>query len=468
MGAISRSIALLLCPLIAPMSAAFVVTVTSTKRSMTLIKSVVQADIHVPSLIVFDLDNTLWTPELYQLRKLQQSQTTPVAGRDVRLFPGAQTVVDSLRSGMYEGTQFAIASRTQSVEWAHDLLQQFGLVDLIDYVQIFPGSKRTHFENLHAQSGIPYSNMLFFDDARDGKFGNCVPVSSMGVLTVHCPGGLTSESIFTNALGKFSVWDKRPAIIEWDGTLTLLDQQTKKGDRLEGVVKMVNEDRRFGFIQSRAGHDVFFHFNNVPKGKVKKGDSLSFVVSQDPKYAHKRMAVDIEVIPPSTSLQDTTTKTGAVTMNTFSMNLPFAALLANQYKTLETRNGTMFVPYPPGTKMLLHVGKRVYPDGDRHVDVMRSGGLSMNDIAKLKALPPGYGTGMVVAIVELGRTYETTLEERSTLGVQQKVGAFGADSGKMVTEIKRVEYLTRGVPVSGQGGVFKADIDRSVIPAGWI
>jgi len=43
-------------------------------------------------------------------------------------------------------------------------------------------------------------------------------------------------------------------------------------------------------------------------------------------------------------------------MKVFSMNMPFAALLANGYKTLETRNGTKFTTYPEGTRMLLHVG----------------------------------------------------------------------------------------------------------------
>ena len=36
------------------------------------------------------------------------------------------------------------------------------------------------------------------------------------------------------------------------------------------------------------------------------------------------------------------------------------------------------------------------------------------------------------------------------------------------TEIKRVEYLRKGVKVSGQGGVFKAKIEKSAIPDGWL
>lgn len=48
------------------------------------------------------------------------------------------------------------------------------------------------------------------------------------------------------------------------------------------------------------------------------------------------------------------------------------------------------------------------------------------------------------------------------------MGAFGADSGMRATEIKRVEYLKKGVKVTGSGGVFKAAVDKSVIPDGWL
>jgi len=143
-------------------------------------------------------------------------------------------------------------------------------------------------------------------------------------------------------------------------------------------------------------------------------------------------------------------------------------IAAKTAKTLETRNGTMFTPYPEGTKMLLHVGQRTYPDGNRHLDVMRSGGLSDDEITTLKSLPQGYGKGMAVAIVEIGKTYETTLEERCEPDFQRMVGAFGEDSGMRATEIKRVAYLKRGVKVSGKGGVFKSDIDRDAIPDGWL
>lgn len=410
----------------------------------------------LPKLIVFDLDNTIWSPELYQLRNLQRANTTPVAGRDVKLFKGAQAALNAKTK--LPGIKFAVASRTKSVDWAHDLLDQFGIRHLFDHIEIFPGNKQAHFKNIADSSGIHYSDMIFFDDQKDGKYGNCEPVSRMGVLSVHCPGGLHSEEIFENALERFKEWDRSPnTIVEWNGEMTIDSRQ-------EGVVKTVNRGKRYGFIcyGDHTTKDLFFHYSSLPDDRViGQGDKLSFVVKRDPKTG-KNMAVNVEIESSTVASKDT------VEMRVFSMNMPFAALLVNGYKTLETRNGTMFVPYPDGTQMLLHVGHRNYPDGNKHIEVMKSGGLNEDQIKQLKMLPNGFGKGMVVAIVELGKTYDTTVEERSHPEFQRHVAAFGSDSGRMVTEIKRVQYLKRPVVVSGQGGVFKAQIDPEIIPDGWL
>ena len=420
----------------------------------------------VPSLIVFDLDNTLWTPELYQLRKLARNNQFPVADKDVKLFPAARDMIMQMKKDeMFSNTKFAVASRTKSVDWAHDLLSQFELREWLDYIEIFPGDKKKHFNNLKRNSGINFEEMLFFDDARDGKYGNCEPVSSLGVLSIHCPNGIYEESIWKNAMSKYKAWSahKTPGtIVEWDGSVS-----TKKpidsNERFKGNVKFVNRDKRFGFIQygGRGTKDMFFHFNDLPNGDyINEGDELTFnvVAARNGKSA----AANIEISGSDSDQGD------LVEMHVFSMNLPFAALLSNGYKTLETRNGTMFMPYPAGTKMLLHVGQRIYPDGNRHLDVMKSGGLDDDEIKALKSLPAGFGKGMAVAIVELGETFETTLQERCDPDFQRKVAAFGADAGMRATEIRRVEYLKKPVKVSGRGGVFKNKIARSVIPDGWL
>ena len=86
---------------------------TSTSTSNSALSS-------IPKLIVFDLDNTMWTPELYQLRKLQRANKTPRAGKDVKLMDGTKIVLEEYVPRLQDqGVQFAVASRTKSVEWAH-------------------------------------------------------------------------------------------------------------------------------------------------------------------------------------------------------------------------------------------------------------------------------------------------------------------------------------------------------------
>jgi magnesium-dependent phosphatase 1 len=433
-----------------------------------------------PKLIVFDLDNTLWTPELYFIRNLERG-AKPVAGKDIDLFPGAQQVIQMIRDGTFCNTQFALASRTSSVDWAHDLLHQFNIRHLFQYVEIYPGDKTAHFSKLQAASGISYCDMLFFDDARHGKYGNCLPVAEMGVLSVHCPNGLKTVDLFHTALKRYEEWNgSKGAVVEWDGSLTyskLCPPVSTPVTRHHGHVNFVNHEKNFGFIRYRdtRAKDVYFLLSSLsPKcGKMRQGDIVSFTVHIDRKNS-KPIARDLMI----TSKEDTTsvssndsaasmTSSPMVTLRAFSMNMPFAALLANGYKTLETRNGTMFVPYPEGTQMLLHVGQRTYPDGDRHVEIMTDHGLSANDIDKLKELPKGFERGSIVAICELGRTMEMTLEERSAPWIQRQVAAYGKDSGKMVTEIKSVQYLKQPFPFEGQGGVFKVQIPADFLPDNW-
>jgi hypothetical protein len=60
------------------------------------------------------------------------------------------------------------------------------------------------------------------------------------------------------------------------------------------------------------------------------------------------------------------------------------------------------------------------------------------------------------------------VEERSDPEMQRRIGAYGTDSGMRCTEIRRIEYLKQPVKVKANGGVFKINIDRDVIPDGWL
>ncbi|XP_008570545.1 PREDICTED: magnesium-dependent phosphatase 1 isoform X1 [Galeopterus variegatus] len=132
----------------------------------------------LPKLAVFDLDYTLWPfwvdthvdPPFY---KSSDGTVRDRRGQNVRLYPEVPEVLERLH-GL--GVPVAAASRTSEIEGANQLLELFDLVRYFVHREIYPGSKVTHFERLQQKTGVPFSQMIFFDDERR----NIVDVSKLG------------------------------------------------------------------------------------------------------------------------------------------------------------------------------------------------------------------------------------------------------------------------------------------------
>ena len=143
-----------------------------------------------PKLIVFDLDNTLWQPELYQMRGKK-----PKANKDIKLTAGALDALHDLAGDGWEKTQAAVASRATATDWAEKLLQDFKLdhgqsiATLLPFREIYEGNKRKHLQRIREASGVAYCDMIFFDDYTE----NLGDAAHLGVMGVHCPRGLTHE-----------------------------------------------------------------------------------------------------------------------------------------------------------------------------------------------------------------------------------------------------------------------------------
>lgn len=94
-----------------------------------------------------------------------------------------------------------IASRTSAPKLARQalqLLQVDGSVanTLFDTkaIEIYPGSKLTHFQKIHQNTGIEYNEMVFFDDESRNR-----EVAKLGVTFVLVPDGVNS-SVFKRGL----------------------------------------------------------------------------------------------------------------------------------------------------------------------------------------------------------------------------------------------------------------------------
>ncbi|KAM3178757.1 hypothetical protein ACTXT7_001947 [Hymenolepis weldensis] len=130
---------------------------------------------HKPALIVFDLDCTLWPfdcDDYYgNALYLKDGEVYDESGTQVRPFPHSECVLKRI----YEepDVKLAVASSTSSPKVGRKLLNLLGWDKYFDYLEIYPTGKTRHFKELESKSGIPFNQMLFFDDLmfniRDAK-----------------------------------------------------------------------------------------------------------------------------------------------------------------------------------------------------------------------------------------------------------------------------------------------------------
>lgn len=401
-----------------------------------------------------------WTPELYTLRHLPgydtASKPNPVAGEDVWLLEGAvQALHELISCPLWADSQIAIASRTNKAAWARALLQSFmlpregggstRLSEIVSFAEIYTGSKVRHLERLREQSGLSFDQMIFFDDALGGKFGNCEAVAKLGVFSVHTPAGLTSER-WSQGLRTYSKLRSTGAttaqVLKAGRSSRPSPAMPPRSDPAqpptEGTIKKFFPEKGYGFVSPKGGgSDIFFHLS-VVQGTVGISPGLAVAFTLGTNKRGQPECSSLRALVPT------------VRIRCFSMNQPFAGLVAHGHKLLETRNGTMFVG-TEGERMLLHVGRRTYPDGGKHLDIMRRAGVSEEEILRLTSLPDGFSRGQAVAIVEvcalisltvtnashelllscclqLGETTLLPREERCTHAVEHQACAYGDDS----------------------------------------
>jgi magnesium-dependent phosphatase 1 len=199
-----------------------------------------KSDPHLPSMIVFDLDDCLWTPEMHEL---SGKPSVPVEGpldpldpansdlgtvgmrvrsrgmwdgnedECVTLFDGARLALRELAlNPKYRGIKLAAASSSLEPTYSHaclrgiEVLPGLTLRDMFSHDEIgrsgkLSSRKTTHFRELHKASGVPYEEMLFFDDCNWGD--HCKDVTkTYGVVSQRTPSGMRLEE-FHRGIDKY-------------------------------------------------------------------------------------------------------------------------------------------------------------------------------------------------------------------------------------------------------------------------
>jgi len=203
----------------------------------------------LPALCVFDMDDCLWSPEMYTLEVLPTPQDVVLgelpngrgrgvvglrSGADViQLFPGAHTILQRCNDGEYDPMRLAVASSADTPFAASIAHTALSLLEVVPGVTIrdvlnrgwpegFGGvegrdghirigrsaplssdKSATHFPLIRDATGIPFSEMIFFDDSNWNDHCKMVEKNCPGVVAQRTPRGL-QEGEFANCLKKFA------------------------------------------------------------------------------------------------------------------------------------------------------------------------------------------------------------------------------------------------------------------------
>ncbi|WP_234824172.1 magnesium-dependent phosphatase-1 [Bremerella cremea] len=145
-----------------------------------------------PSLIVFDLDFTLWDCGgtwcdcLSPPFRIDQKRIVDRTQRHIRCYDDVEAILDYCNQ---QAIPLALASRTEQPRWAKELLDLLAITHRFAFAEIYPSSKVRHFSALRKDSGVAYEKMLFFDD----EMRNIREVGDLGVTAVHVANGMTME-----------------------------------------------------------------------------------------------------------------------------------------------------------------------------------------------------------------------------------------------------------------------------------
>ncbi|KAH9847746.1 magnesium-dependent phosphatase-1 [Lenzites betulinus] len=169
----------------------------------------------LPKLVAFDLDYTLWalwidTHADPPLRRVGDAVNDVRDRYDQKIsfYRHVPEILHRLREG---GVTIAACSRTHAPDLARTALNLLLVpppaghkgasptpaVQFFDQMEIYPGSKLKHFKELHKKTGLPYSEMLFYDDESRNK-----EVESLGVTFCLVPGGVDDRT-FERGLAKW-------------------------------------------------------------------------------------------------------------------------------------------------------------------------------------------------------------------------------------------------------------------------
>lgn len=118
--------------------------------------------------------------------------------QEIRPFPDVYRIFGHLREA---DIRIAFATRTKYPTGAMQLIDKLRFHQFVSHIEISSGSKVYHFNRIRDESGVPFDEMMFFDDEER----NIVDIAPLGVHSVLVsPETGVTEAVVHQELDKYA------------------------------------------------------------------------------------------------------------------------------------------------------------------------------------------------------------------------------------------------------------------------
>ncbi|NXM73719.1 CX04A protein, partial [Serilophus lunatus] len=148
-----------------------------------------------------------------------------------------------------------------------------------------------------------------------------------------------------------------------------------------------------------------------------------------------------------------------------SFRQPYAGLVLNQIKTVETRWRPLLAGYKNRT-IAIHIAVKDWEDESWREILLNRFGMTPKQVQDLLDEGEKFGRGVIAGLIDVGETslYPENLTPEEVLQLENKAVLSNLEQ-KYLTVVSNPRWLLEPIPARGRKGVWYVDIPEEVIPS---
>ncbi|XP_048815899.1 protein EOLA1-like [Lagopus muta] len=148
-----------------------------------------------------------------------------------------------------------------------------------------------------------------------------------------------------------------------------------------------------------------------------------------------------------------------------SFRQPYAGLVLNRIKTIETRWRPVLAKYRNRT-VAVHIAVKDWEDESWRAILLERWGMTLQEVQELLEKGEQFGRGVIAGLIDIGETslYPEDVPPEKTLELENKAVLSNLEQ-KYLTVVSNPRWLLEPIPAKGSRGVWQVDIPDELIPS---